>query len=34
MSKESRFERRGVDLPLEGAVGYTMLIVTKVSKVS
>ncbi len=33
MSKESRSERHGIDLPLEGAVGYTMLKVTKVSKV-
>ena len=33
MNKESTPEGRGIDLPLEGAVKYTMLEVTKVSKV-
>ncbi len=29
-----RMEGRGIDLPLEGAVGYSEFKVTKVSKVS
>ena len=33
MIKEATHERRGIDLPLEGAVRYTMLEVTKVTKV-
>jgi len=33
-SKEPTPKGHGIDLPLEGAVGYTMFKVTKVSKVS
>jgi hypothetical protein len=32
--KNATPEGRGTDLPIEGAVGYTRLRVTKVSKVS
>ncbi len=33
LNKESTPKGRGIDLPLEGAVGYTGFKVTKVSKV-